>query len=135
MILGKKPDYGASSLFRLSAEVPTGIRTTTTSKSLRRNHMDIMSLIIQLIAGAVGGNAAGALLKNFSLGTAGNSIAGVIGGGIGGQILSAMLGGGGAAAGAAAAGGGVLGSLAGGGIGGAILMIIIGIIKGVLAKK
>jgi hypothetical protein len=134
MILGKKPDYGASSLFRLSAEVPAGIRTTRTSKSLRRNHMDIMSLIIQLIAGAVGGNAAGALLKNFSLGTAGNSIAGVIGGGIGGQILSAMLGGGGAA-GAAAAGGGVLGSLAGGGIGGAILMIIIGIIKGALAKK
>jgi hypothetical protein len=29
----------------------------------------------------------------------------------------------------------MLGSIAGGGIGGAVLMIIIGIIKGVLAKK
>ena len=97
--------------------------------------MDIVSLIIQLISGAVGGNVAGALLKNFSLGTAGNSIAGILGGGIGGTILSAMLGGGATAAGAAATGGDMLGNIAGGGIGGAILMIIIGIIKGIAAKK
>jgi hypothetical protein len=97
--------------------------------------MDIVSLIIQLISGAVGGNVAGALLKNFSLGTTGNSIAGILGGGIGGTILSAMLGGGATAAGAAATGGDILGNIAGGGIGGAILMIIIGIIKGIVAKK
>ncbi len=60
-----------------------------------------MELIIQLIAGAIGGNAAGALLKRQSLGTLGNSVAGVLGGGLGGQILG-MLGGGAAAAGAAA---------------------------------
>jgi uncharacterized membrane protein YeaQ/YmgE (transglycosylase-associated protein family) len=96
--------------------------------------MDITGLIIQLISGAVGGNAAGALLKNFSLGTTGNSIAGVVGGGIGGSILSALLGGGATAAGAAGAGG-VLSDIAGGGIGGAILMIIVGIIKGIAAKK
>lgn len=64
--------------------------------------MDIVGLIIQLICGAVGGNVAGALLKNFSLGTAGNSIAGIIGGGLGGQILGALLGGGANAAAAAA---------------------------------
>ena len=97
--------------------------------------MDIVSLIIQLISGAVGGNVAGALLKNFSLGTAGNSIAGILGGGIGGTVLNAMLGGGATAAGAAATGGDMLGNIAGGGIGGAILMIIIGIIKGIAAKK
>ncbi len=44
--------------------------------------MDITALIIQLIAGAIGGNAAGAALKNLSLGTAGNSIVGILGGGL-----------------------------------------------------
>jgi uncharacterized membrane protein YeaQ/YmgE (transglycosylase-associated protein family) len=44
--------------------------------------MDIVSLMISLISGAVGGNVAGALMKGFSLGTAGNSIAGIVGGGI-----------------------------------------------------
>ena len=37
-------------------------------------------LIIQLISGAVGGNIAGAILKQFNLGPIGNSIAGLIGG-------------------------------------------------------
>ena len=49
--------------------------------------MDITSLLIQLVSGAVGGNAAGMALKNYSLGTIGNSIAGILGGGIGAQIL------------------------------------------------
>ncbi len=39
-------------------------------------NMDIVSLIIQLISGAAGGNAAGALLKKLSLGPVGNSIVG-----------------------------------------------------------
>ena len=39
-----------------------------------------MELIIQLIAGAVGGNVAGKLLPQFNLGTLGNSIAGILGG-------------------------------------------------------
>ena len=42
----------------------------------------IIGLIIQLISGAVGGNIAGSALKQYNLGTLGNSIAGVIGGGI-----------------------------------------------------
>ena len=67
-----------------------------------------MNLIIQLIAGALGGNAAGAVLKNLNLGTLGNSIAGILGGGLGGQILG-MLGGAGATA--AAAGGTDMGSI------------------------
>jgi uncharacterized membrane protein YeaQ/YmgE (transglycosylase-associated protein family) len=40
----------------------------------------IINLIIQLIAGVVGGNAAGAALKDYNLGNLGNTIAGAIGG-------------------------------------------------------
>ena len=49
--------------------------------------MNIVSLIIQVISGAVGGNVAGAAMKESSLGTLGNSIAGIVGGGVGGTIL------------------------------------------------
>ncbi len=93
-----------------------------------------MDLIIQLVLGAIGGNVGGALFKNLSLGPLGNSIAGIVGGGVGGQILSAVLGGAGAA-GAAGAGGDMLGNIAGGGIGGIIVMIIVGFIKNAMAKK
>jgi len=61
--------------------------------------MDIISLIINLISGAVGGNIAGSVLKDQSLGTMGNSIAGILGGGIGAAILQAL-------GGSAGAGGG-----------------------------
>lgn len=94
--------------------------------------MDITALIIQLIIGAIGGNAAGAVMKDKSLGTLGNTIAGVIGGGVGGQLLDAVLGGGVADATAAAGGtdiGNIIQQVAGGGIGGAILMVIAGYIK------
>ena len=37
------------------------------------------SLIINLISGAIGGNVAGAILKDLSLGTTGNSIVGILG--------------------------------------------------------
>ena len=46
----------------------------------------VIGLIIQLISGAVGGNIAGAAMNQYSLGTVGNSIAGLIGGGVGAQI-------------------------------------------------
>ena len=100
--------------------------------------MDITSLIIQLIVGAIGGNAAGKVMPDKSLGTLGNAI-GVVGGGLGGQILGSLLGGGGmdAAAGAATSGldiGSLVQSVAGGGIGGAILMVVVGIIKSAMNK-
>ena len=53
----------------------------------------IIGLIIQLISGAVGGNIAGAAMKQYNLGTIGNSIAGLIGGGVGAQIIGALVGG------------------------------------------
>ena len=46
--------------------------------------MDIMSLLVEAISGGVGGNIAGAAMKDKSLGTVGNSIAGIVGGGLGG---------------------------------------------------
>jgi uncharacterized membrane protein YeaQ/YmgE (transglycosylase-associated protein family) len=103
--------------------------------------LNIIALIIQIVAGAIGGNVAGAALKKYSLGTLGNTIAGVVGGGIGGQILAAVLGSGAMpdATGAATTAGGFdaasLGAdIAGGGIGGAILMIVVGLIRKAMAK-
>jgi uncharacterized membrane protein YeaQ/YmgE (transglycosylase-associated protein family) len=95
--------------------------------------MDITSLIIEAVSGAVGGNVAGAAMKESSLGTVGNSIAGIVGGGLGGTILQTVMG-------TAAAGGGldlqsILTNVGGGGVGGAILMAIIGIIKNKMAAK
>ena len=43
----------------------------------------LINLIIQVVAGAIGGNAAGAASQDVSLGTAGNTILGAIGGGWG----------------------------------------------------
>jgi uncharacterized membrane protein YeaQ/YmgE (transglycosylase-associated protein family) len=95
--------------------------------------MDLLPLLIQLVSGAVGGNVAGSLMKKDSLGTLGNSIAGIVGGGLGGQLLSLV--------GVAFSGegamdlGSIVGSVAGGGVGGGVLMAVIGAIKKALAKK
>jgi hypothetical protein len=73
-------------------------------------------------------------MKDKSLGTAGNSIAGILGGGIGGAILQAL--------GLAAQGSGgsldlttIVSNVAGGGVGGAVLLAIISAVKGAMAKK
>lgn len=100
--------------------------------------MNIVQLLVQLVCGAVGGNAAGGLMKKLSLGTLGNSIVGIIGGGLGGQLLG-LLGIGADAAGGAAGSGMDLGSIAssvlGGGVGGGALMAIVGAVKQAMAKK
>jgi len=91
----------------------------------------LLPVIIQLVSGAVGGNVAGAAMKDKSLGTIGNSIAGIVGGGIGGQLLNAL-------GVAVATGGSDISSMAGdagtGGAGGAVLLIIIAIVKKALNK-
>ena len=97
---------------------------------------DYLPLIIQLISGAVGGNLAGAILKNFSLGTMWNSIVGIVGGGIGGTVLG-MLGLGGAEVSEAASSmdlGSIVGSVAGGGVGGGIILTIVGAIRNAMNK-
>jgi len=79
-----------------------------------------INIIIQLIAGAIGGNAAGNALKDYDLGMLGNSISGAVGGVAGGTVLQSLIpmlagGAGGVDIGA------VLGQAVGGGVAGAIL--------------
>lgn len=92
----------------------------------------LLPLIVQLVSGAVGGNAAGALMKKLSLGTLLNSVLGIVGGGLGGQLLGLL--------GIDAPTGGmdvksVVGSIAGGGVGGGALIAIVGLIKNAMGKK
>ena len=97
--------------------------------------MDIASLLIQLASGAAGGNIAGSLLKNMSLGTLGNTLAGIVGGGLGGQILERSIGlSQAAASGGAFDLGSIVAQVAGGGAGGGILMVIVGLLRRVFAK-
>ncbi len=94
--------------------------------------MNIINLIISLVSGAVGGNIAGAAMKDKSLGTAGNSLAGIFGGGIGGAILQAL-----GLFKDQAAGfdiGAILANIATGGVGGGILLAIVSFIKNAMAK-
>ena len=95
-------------------------------------------LIIQLIAGAVGGNIAGSALKQYNLGAVGNTIAGIVGGGVGAQIIGALVGGG-AEATAAGPGsldiGSIVGQIASGGVGGGILMVVVGLIKQAMGSQ
>ena len=51
----------------------------------------LAGLIVQLIAGAVGGSVVGTALKQYNLGIIGNLIAGMIGGGAGAQIIGVLL--------------------------------------------
>lgn len=92
----------------------------------------IINLVIQLVAGAVGGNIAGAA-KSLDLGKTGNTIAGAIGGLGGGQLLQMLI----PALSAAGGGGFDLGALAGqvlgGGVGGGVLTAIVGLIKNQMA--
>ena len=92
-----------------------------------------LTLIIQLISGALGGNGAGALLKKLSLGTILNSLVGILGGGLGGILLKTL--GIGISQGGGADIGSIISNILGGGVGGGVLMAIIGVIKNLFVKK
>ena len=92
-----------------------------------------LSLIIQLLSGAVGGIVAGSLMKNASLGAVLNSIIGILGAGLGGQLL-VMLGVGGAEAAGSMDIASIITQVAGGGIGGGVLLAIVVTIKSAIAK-
>jgi len=96
--------------------------------------MSVLSTIITLASGAIGGNGAGALLKKFSLGTVGNSVVGLLGGlamryipQLGGLINFGGAGGGDMM--------GILSNLVSGGLGGGVLMTVVGLIKNMMSKK
>jgi uncharacterized membrane protein YeaQ/YmgE (transglycosylase-associated protein family) len=87
-------------------------------------------ILINLVAGALGGNAAGKASPTFDLGTIGNTIAGLVGGGVLGQLVTLLIP---AVTAAAQSGdlsiGGIITQIVSGGAGGAILTAIIGAIK------
>ena len=87
-------------------------------------------ILINLVAGALGGAATGKSSPTFDLGIVGNIISGLIGGGVLGQIVTLALP---SVMAAAQSGdlsvGGVISQLVAGGAGGAILTAIIGAIK------
>jgi hypothetical protein len=87
-------------------------------------------ILINLIAGALGGVGAGKASPNFDLGTMGNVIAGLVGGGVLGQIVTLMLP---SVVAAAQSGnlsiGGIVSHAVAGGAGGAILTALVGAIK------
>ena len=91
-----------------------------------------MELIIGLLSGAVGGTAAGKLISKIDQGTLINAIAGIVGGGLGSQILGAV------GAGSLAGGGmdiaGIIGQVASGGVGGGVLLAIVGLIRNAIGK-
>ena len=87
-------------------------------------------ILINLIAGALGGVGAGKSSPNFDLGTIGNIVSGLVGGGVLGQIVTLALPG---VAAAAQSGDlsidGIVSHVVAGGAGGAILTAIVGSIK------
>ena len=102
-------------------------------KSSLKAHQLMLPLIINLVCGAVGGNVAGALIKKINMGTLWNSVAGILGGGLGGQILSLL--------GISAGGDGsldvtsIIENVAAGGVGGGSVLAIVGVIKSMLSSS
>jgi len=86
----------------------------------------LLQVIFRLLGGGIGGNVVGALLKNFSLGPVGNTIVGLIGGGLGAQLLSST---------GSLQGTGMIGDIAGSAFGGGVLMIIVGFVKNAMAEN
>ncbi len=90
----------------------------------------LISLLVQIISGAVGGNLAG--MTKQSLGTGLNTFLGGVGGLVLGQIVSALTGTpGGEALDVAAVGSNIVG----GGVGGLVLTWVVGFIKSKMAAK
>ena len=94
----------------------------------------MVQILINLIAGALGGVGAGKASPNCDLGTIGNIISGLVGGGVLGQVVTLALP---SVVAAAESGnlsvGGVISQLIAGGAGGAVLTAIIGAIKNKVA--
>jgi uncharacterized membrane protein YeaQ/YmgE (transglycosylase-associated protein family) len=90
----------------------------------------LISLLVQIISGAVGGNIAG--MTKQSMGTGLNTVLGGIGGLVLGQIVAVLTG----TSGAEALDIGAVGSnIVGGGVGGLVLTWVVGFIKQKLAAK
>jgi hypothetical protein len=94
--------------------------------------MDYVSFASQILGGVIAAVLLGAFVRRLSLGTVGNVIVGVVGGGLGGLILTQYLNlaPAGDADGTAAEPGAVILQIMSGGAGGAALMIMTALIVG-----
>jgi hypothetical protein len=95
----------------------------------------VIRMIVQLVAGAIGGHAIAATAKHADLGNTGITIAGAIGGLSGGQILEIFLP---ALAGAADGGfhfGALVAQIVASVAGGVILTIVVAMLRDMLADK
>ena len=96
--------------------------------------MDPISLLMPFFSGAAGGNLIGGLLKNFNLGSLGNSLAGLVGGGLGSLVLGNMLGMPMPASGVDPDSTALLGQILGGGAGGGVMTIIVAMLQKMLGR-
>lgn len=81
---------------------------------------------MNIISGAIGGNAAGALDKSKSLGLVGNTVAGLLGGTVGSQILQQVIGN---------AVTGMVGDIGGAAVSGAITIYLVNLVQKYLLNK
>jgi hypothetical protein len=92
-------------------------------------------ILINLVAGALGGAGSGKALPQFDMGSIGNIIAGLVGGGVLGQVVTAVWP---SVAASLQSGnfdiGSIITNVISGGAGGAILQVIVGMIKNSMAK-
>src|SRR3974390_587053 len=106
------------------------LRRCARSSPKATGEIEMEQILINLIAGALGGVGAGKSSPNFDLGTVGNIISGLVGGGVLGQIITLLLP---SVVAAAESGnlsiGGIVSQAIAGGAGGAILTALIGAIK------
>lgn len=89
----------------------------------------ILPLLIQVIAGGIGGNGVAQAMKKASLGTMGNTIIGAIGGLVGAALTGAVAGPD-TLVGLGLAGDGISGL-----VGGGVLTAIVGVVKNMMAKN
>ncbi len=92
--------------------------------------MDIVSLLIQLVSGAEGGNILGGLIKQVNVGPLGNTIVGIIGAVIT-SLATGKLGAGTDLSSITS----ILASVGVNAAGGGVLTVVVGLIKQALAKK
>lgn len=96
--------------------------------------MNWVGLLVPLISGVIGSNLVGSLSKKLSLGPVGNSIAGLLGGGIGAALAFEATGVSIAATANTMGLGPITAALVGGGAGGAALNAIIGAVRNKMQK-
>jgi hypothetical protein len=89
-------------------------------------------LVLQSIAGGVGGSVVGTTVKRYDLGIIGNLLVGILGGGIGAQIIGALVGDGEASAIVGPDGfdfGTLVAQFTAGAFGGGVLVVVMSLIE------